>query len=244
MSQDRTFVPGMENTPSNANGSLSSFYSRSAANSIGNSPKGTVVPGMSAQNGGASNQFHSTNTPSPVQQARETAQGMPVVGFLYSISNQGIPEYWPIMLGYNRIGRNADNEVVLNEQTISGIHAGLMIQKKRNTGEVVAVIRLEEGRTGVLVNGEEVDLRFSSECKNGDILTIGSNYEMILILIQAEMAGLRIAENFIPVEAAVVEEEPVVEPPKRPGFNPYNNRGTMAQDGAPSFDNPGGTRFM
>ena len=212
----------------------------------GSQPRGTIVPGMSGHQGGPQQPSLQTQTATPQQS--QGISGQPVLGFLYSISNQGIPEYWPIMIGYNRIGRNADNEIVLNEQTISGLHASVMVQKKRTTGEVVAVIRLEQGKTGVLVNGDEVDLRYGSECKNGDIVTIGTNYTFLVVLINAEAVGLAPAPNFISTQPEVVEDilpnGPI--PGPEPGFNPYSpsSRGTMALDGSTTMENAGGTRFM
>lgn len=239
MSQDRTFVPGMENTGA---GNLSSMYSRTSNSS---SFKGTIVPGMAPQtNGQASNQVA---VETPQTSGNAVSSGAPVVGFLYSISNQGVPEYWPIMLGFNRIGRDAENEIILKEQTVSGLHASIMVQKKRQTGDVVAIVRLERGRTGVLVNGEEVDLRYGSECQNGDILTIGENYTFILLLVNAEASGLSVASNFMKVEESESEKDEFDFSMKtRHGVINTNNvaRGTVALDGSAPIDVPGGTRYM
>lgn len=243
MSQDRTFVPGMDN----AMGMNDFMYSR---NTTGQFPStdihGTIVPGMAPKtNGSPSLPIESINSPSKDQESRNIAGGMPVIGFLYSISNQGVPEYWPLLLGYNRIGRNDDNEIVLHEQTVSGLHASIMVQKKRS-GEVVSVIRLEQGRTGVLVNDEEVDLRYGSECKNGDVIQIGSAYTLAVVLINAEAMGLKVAENFITSESKVsVEEEVFPFPPKDGPKRPRVERpGTIAMDGSTTIEAPGGTRFM
>lgn len=244
MSQDRTFVPGMEG----AAGMNDFMYSRNTAGQgfSNNVSNGTIVPGMAPQsNGKASQPIESMASPSSEQQSRSIAGGMPVIGFLYSISNQGVPEYWPLLLGYNRIGRNDDNEIVLHEQTVSGLHASIMVQKKRS-GEVVSVIRLEQGRTGVFVNDEEVDLRYGSECKNGDVIQIGSAYTLAVVLINAESMGLKVAENFIASEAKATEEEafpfPPFEGPSRP--RSAERPGTIAMDGSSAFEAPGGTRFM
>lgn len=240
MSQNNTMVPGMAD---NVNAGNASMYSRANTQSTftgeTSTSHGTIVPGMSMQ----------TGTPQvPIEtQSVTTAQsagisGQPVIGFLYSISNQGRPEYWPVMIGYNRIGRNKDNEIILREQTVSGLHASIMVQKKRSNGEVVSVIRLEQGKTGVLVNGEEVDLRYGSECKNGDIITVGTNYTFVLVLITAEAIGLSPAPGFIATENESDDNLPPMPNP----FNPYSaaNRGTMALDGSTSMENAGGTRFM
>lgn len=239
MSQDRTFVPGMESTGPSKNDFM---YSRSGA------PTGTYVPGMAPKsNGQEGSHMEAKNEPSAEQKTRGVASGMPVVGFLYSISNQGVPEYWPIQIGYNRIGRNTDNEVMLKEQTVSGLHASITVQKKRN-GEVIAVIRLEQGKTSVLVNDEEVDLRYGSECKNGDVIQIGSNYKFMFILVNAEAAGLCIAEGFMPVETEATQsqesEDDVLSRINRAPRTTITTVGTIAMDGTPIGDGPGKTRFM
>lgn len=244
MSQNNTMVPGMAD---NFNAGNAGMYSRPNTQSTfsggATATRGTIVPGMSMQNGAPQAPIE-TQTVTTAQSAGTS--GQPVIGFLYSISNQGKPEYWPIMIGYNRIGRNEDNEIILREQTVSGLHASIMVQKKRANGEVVSVIRLEQGKTGVLVNGEEVDLRYGSECKNGDIITIGSNYTFVLILITAEAIGLAPAPGFIATENEAEATLSDNLPPMNNSFNPYNasNRGTMALDGSTSMENAGGTRFM
>lgn len=243
MSQNRTFVPGIDDAGRN-----DFMYSRPTNPGVfSNGGMGTVVPGMSPKANGPIQ--HAVVTDTSASQQPVAVSGMPVIGFLYSISNQGIPEYWPVQLGYNRIGRNAENEVILNEQTVSGLHASIMVQKKRD-GEVVAVIRIEQGRTGVFVNDLEVDLRYGSECKNGDVIQVGSNYTFIFILINAEASGLKVAENFIPVETSSskgtsteskVEDILNLHKPVRPTGDRV---GTIAIDGSNSIEAPGGTRFM
>ena len=80
MSQNNTQAPG-----------IGDIYSRGASSAT----NGTVVPGMHKA---------ATDTPdTPV-----TAPTAPVVGFLYSISRKGIGEYWPVHIGRNKIGRDAD----------------------------------------------------------------------------------------------------------------------------------------
>ena len=231
MAQDRTFVPGIDDA------SKSDFmYARTSSSSgiSTASMSGTVVPGMVPQSGGKSNPPFEAK-----QESQKAVSGLPVVGFLYSISNQGIPEYWPLVLGYNSIGRNADNTVVLNEQTVSGIHASISIQKKRND-DIDAVVRIEQGRTGLLLNDEDVDLQYGSRCKNGDVITIGSNYKMIIIIINAKASGLSVAENFISTQP---EEEDVFDrKPQAP--RTIGGAGTISLDGSDMIEAPGETRFM
>lgn len=215
------------------------FYSRGTSRMNGNNSQGTIVPGMSgvAGNPHAARQENS--------QSRKFNEA-PVLGFLYSISRQGIGEYWPIHVGRNTIGRDATSDIVLAEYTVSGLHASLSVRKMKSNGKVIALIRDEGSKTGLLVNGEELGYE-GHECFNGDIITIGCNYTLLLVLINAEEAGLSVAEHF---EDALVEEEEDFIPvspinQNRPTFNPYdhNNRSTIAMDGNVG-EEPGGTKFM
>lgn len=108
MSQNNTQAPG-----------IGDIYSRGASSAT----NGTVVPGMHKA---------ATDTPdTPV-----TAPTAPVVGFLYSISRKGIGEYWPVHIGRNKIGRDADCDVILKEGTVSGIHALLNVNSRATTGSL------------------------------------------------------------------------------------------------------------
>ena len=86
MSQEKTAVPGLGDGFS-AN-PKSKLYSRSSTqvNYVNNSA-GTIVPGMEQMAPGAK-----------IKDPKD-GNSSPVVGFLYSISRQGIGEYWPVHLG-------------------------------------------------------------------------------------------------------------------------------------------------
>lgn len=232
MSQDKTFVPGIDDA------SKTDFmYSRPSApiNDETATMDGTVIPKMAPQT--------DENDASPLKSKKEgqkVVSGLPVVGFLYSISNRGIPEYWPLVLGYNSIGRNPNNNIVLNEKTVSGLHASIKIQKKRND-DVDAVIQIEQGRTGVLLNDEDVDLQYGGRCKNGDVITIGSNYKFLVIIINAKASGLSIARNFMPYSPEPTEE-PFTKKQRKP--RTITDPGTISLDGNDTFEAPGNTRFM
>ena len=111
-----------------------------------------------------------------------------------------------------------------------------------------------------MVNGES--LGFSAvECFNGDIITVGENYELVLLLIDVQTLGLRVSENFIPLEREmpVFEDDAPYTPggnATRPGdyppsFRPddfYGGRpatdGTVGLDGTVGGVKPGGTVGM
>lgn len=240
MSQNKTVVPGMgeeRSSKGRGEGAMGGFYSRTEVNGGYGRKRETVVPGMN--NVGVSDG----------QQQRRRVDGVPIMGFLYSISRQGIGEYWPIQVGRNTIGRAGNNDIVLPELTVSDFHATLAVRKMKSNGKVIALIRDEGSKTGILVNGEELGYE-GHECFDGDIITIGCNYTFLFILVNAEERGLSISSDF---QEAVVEEDIVDDIPSVPGnsgeratFNPYdhNHRGTMAMDGTPFIDEPGKTKFM
>ena len=194
---DKTFVPGMTETP------LS--YQQ---------------PDMRSYNAPAA------PTPAPAQ--------APVVGFLYSISRQGIGEYWPIYLGPNTIGRSADNNVQLLEGTISDHHACLSVKRMHSTGRLIASIRDVGSKTGMYLNEEELDYD-NHPCKNGDLLTIGSNYQLLVMLVEADTYGLRVADNFVPVENPSMDMGYQEDPQQNLMMDPYGPQG-MTQD--PMYQQP------
>lgn len=215
MSQNnKTVIKGLEPEASNS-GASSNFYGRGAE------AKGTVVPGMSGNPGVVTNAANVS--PSRGKQVRP-ASGKPVVGFLYSISKTAAGEYWPIHIGQNTIGQNPASDIVLPEGTVSSDHAVLVVRKMKNPEKVIASISDARSTNGTMLNGES--LGFSAvECKNGDIITIGDNYELYLILIDATALGLKVCEEFIPVQSEVEPQEgPIPAGYTRPGveFSPYD----------------------
>ena len=253
MSQNKTVIQGLEpaDAPNQNGGASSNFYSR-GGNSAG---RGTVVPNM------MDNPVESPNPMGrhqsvPQQQQKPLVSGKPVVGFLYSISRTAAGEYWPLHIGQNTIGQNPASDVVLPEGTVSSDHAVLVIRKMKNPEKVIASISDARSTNGTMINGES--LGFSAvECKNGDIITVGDNYELYLILVDAPTLGLAVSENFIAVKQ---EETTYYEGPEgysRPDddFQPYggptpppfgggfNPGGTVGFDGSGSGDK-GGTVGM
>ena len=189
-------------------------------------------------------------------QPKKPAMSKPVVGFLYSISRTVAGEYWPLHVGQNTIGKSETCDIVLKEGTVSEEHAVLMVRKMKNPETVIASINDARSTNGTMLNGES--LPFSAvDCKNGDIITIGDNYEMLLILIDTAKLGLKVSTDFI-----AAEEEPVAEEPTAPIFEPGATRpgqgydvfggptpppfggyagGTVGLDGSTAASNKGGT---
>ena len=259
MSQNKTVIQGLEpetNFGGAPNGASSNdFYSRGNQSSAA---RGTVVPGMmEAQQAGAPT---GSANPTATPQTRKVVQpGKPIVGFLYSISRTRAGEFWPIQLGKNTIGQAEDNDIQLPEGTVSSSHAVLLTRQGKNG--IIASIKDDQSTNGTKINGEPLDFG-AEECHDGDVITIGNNYELLLVLIDAEKRGLKAAEDFIPVEIQAAQETPEDIPSfpggmTRPGgFDPYNDGptawgnngggyspagGTVGMDGSVSGGNHGGT---
>ena len=198
------------------------------ASSSGNQ---TYVPGMQQNAPGVNND-------NPDGGGKENDKN-PVVGFLYSISRKGIGEFWPLHLGPNTIGRSADNDIQLLEASVSDKHASLSVRKMKTTGAIIASVQDIGSKNGMFLNEEELDFERHT-CKNGDVLTIGSCYKLVLLLIDTKTYGLSVAEDFVPVEDET--ESPaynnVINTSKRPSYD-----GTVDLSGNDNIEF-GGTQFM
>ena len=228
--QANTFVPGMD---SNLDGA-GNLYSRGGSPQGGAAFQETMVPGYR-----------------PVQQTQSNISsdavktGVPIVGFLYSISHNGIPEFWPLHLGPNTIGRSADCDIQLKEQTVSSNHAVLSIKQMKSTGRFIAMIRDVGSKSGMFLNDEELDYD-NHTCKHEDVITVGENYQLLLLLVDATNYNLKAAENFMPVtEAEQVQapvQAPVMSPYSRPG---HIDDGTVDLSGSNYMSAEGGeTRIL
>ena len=167
----------------------------------------------------------------------------PVVGFLSSISRKGIGEFWPLHLGTNKIGRSSDMDIVLKEMTVSEHHADILVkQLKKSENKVIASIRDAGSKTGIIVNDEELDYDMH-KCQTNDIITIGSCYRLLLLLIDAEQYGLTVAENFMPADEIESYENYANGDASDDMYDSANRNvdtGTVDLNGA-GFEGPGGT---
>ena len=269
MSQNKTVIPGLEQPRSPFQGGGSPYsipsgggqtpsqhnlYQRSQQQN----QRRTVVPGMNPMMGGIgpASADNTTFVEQHPQQQRVIQTGKPVLGFLYSVSRTAAAEFWPLCQGPNTIGQSSECDIQLAEATVSGNHAELMV-RKHNTGEVIAWITDAHSTNGTMLNGKS--LGFNPEaCKNGDIITIGDSYELLLILVDQAALGLKVRDNFIAVDTEesdnFVDDGPmpfIQDPHQRPtrqgdggaynsGYVPTN--GTIGIDGGGSgFGPKGGT---
>lgn len=241
MSQNKTVIPGLEPDANQGKGNASpNFYSRSSQPA-----RGTIIPGM-----GVNNAETAENRPQP---RPVNPTGKPVVGFLYSVSRTPAGEFWPLHIGQNTIGKSPSCDINLQEGTVSSDHAVLVVRKMKNPEKVIASISDARSTNGTMLNGQSLGFT-AEECKNGDIITIGDNYELFLILIDAATLGLKVSEGFIAIDSE--EEEDAFDGPEPffPGgrptragddYNPYDYNpgggGTVGLDGSNPFNDKGGT---
>ena len=207
-------------------------YSRSN-NYYDQQDMGTYVPGMHEN---ALNDDHEI-----VRHPQQNDD--PVVGFLYSISRKGIGEFWPLHLGTNTIGRSSDMDIVLKEMTVSEHHADILVkQLKKSQNKVIASIRDAGSKTGIIVNDEELDYDMH-KCETNDIITIGSCYRLLLLLIDADKYGLTVADNFMPADEIEGGENYSAVGGTDSMYDSSNRNvdtGTVDLNGA-GFEGPGGT---
>lgn len=243
MSQNKTRIQGLETAEGGGrasggyahNGGADNFYSRGSGN------KGTYVPGMESAHQRQSGRESNATEVEGVEPRRGAATGKPVVGFLYSVSRTAAGEYWPLQIGKNTIGQRASSDVPLAEATVSGDHAVLVVRQLKGTKEIIAAVTDTMSTNGTLLNGETIGFQ-PVECHNGDIITIGNNYELLVVLIDAAKLNLGVAKDFMPVDTEEEEDEaPIFNRGGSTNPGAYDPTGNPAAWGTTGMYSPGGT---
>lgn len=160
--------------------------------------KTLLYPGMPADNN-QETQVSGMGTSSP---AKSEYKSKPIMGFLYSVSKTAYGEFWPLYAGPNTIGRSKENSICLPEVTVSDFHANIVIRKMQNKGVangVTVFIRDSGSINGTMLNGMTLDLN-PIKCQHGDIITVGNNYELYVILVDPDSLGLSQKPDFKSVE--------------------------------------------
>lgn len=205
----------------------------------------TVYPGMPAVGAENGNQAMFT--------APKKDPGKPILGFLYSVSRTAYGEYWPLYVGPNAIGRGDKNAICLSEASVSDNHATLVIRRMQNNGEnngIFVFLQDTGSMFGTMLNGITLDFN-PKECHSGDIITIGANYELYLVLIDPQSLGLTQKEDFKAVDALpqidpVVPQNPATWVPQQPvGLQAGDAaKGTTPGNSATPFDGRKPTIYM
>lgn len=134
-----------------------------------------------------------------------TLQNRQIVGVLFSVSAGGKGEIFPIYLGRNIIGSGTNCDICLREGTVVPSHALLLARKEYDDDGMEHInlsISDNNSSYGTGLNDERLsDGR--NRCQNGDILTIGYNYRLLVSLFNSN-GKLSISGNF----EAMPEEKP------------------------------------
>lgn len=156
---------------------------------------GTMYPGMAA--------------PAPEQKSNNSGS-KPIMGFLFSVSKTPYGEFWPLYVGPNTIGRGSSNAICLAESSVSDSHATIVIRKMQKQGSnngIFVFVQDTGSMCGTLLNGDTLDFN-PRECKSGDIITIGANYELLLIIVDPDALGLQPKPDFQATDKAAAAAAP------------------------------------
>ena len=137
-------------------------------------------------------------------------QNRPLIGVLYSISAGVEGELFPVYVGRNTIGSDLSCDICLRETSVSAQHGILLARKQTNVqgDEYINVILSDTNSSyGTCVNGERLNFE-KVTCTDGDVISIGQNYVLVLSLFNA-LDKLTVAYGFdrIP-DPKIVEETP------------------------------------
>lgn len=144
-------------------------------------------------------------------------QNRPLVGVLYSISAGIEGELFPVYVGRNTIGSDFSCDICLRETSVSAHHGILLARKQFNEegNEYINVILSDTNSSyGTSVNGDRINFDKIS-CSDGDVITIGQNYVLVLSLFNA-LDKLSVAYGFdrIPEPQKAEENQEVpLQPP-------------------------------
>lgn len=117
----------------------------------------------------------------------------PIIGFLFSVSHLATGEYWVLRLGDTVVGNGDETDIELKEKTVSYIHATICATKEEDKPKVI--IFDNQSEEGTFVNGQLV-AETGTVCYNGDILTFGKHYQLLLLLADVHKYGLEPINGF------------------------------------------------
>ena len=127
-----------------------------------------------------------------------------LVGFLFSVSHVQEGEFWALYLGDTVIGNGEETDICLLEKTVSHIHA--TVTSQIDGGKLKVSIVDNQSVNGTLVNGEYITAT-DKVCYDGDIITIGKHYQLLLLLADTNKYGLTLSKGFQEGSSYNMEEE-------------------------------------
>ncbi len=111
--------------------------------------------------------------------AREVGEAAPeprrLSGFLVTFGLNKFGDYFPLYLGKNNIGRRPDNDVVLNDPSVSGHHAMILFRGN----QIIIEDKLSVNGTFINQGSESID---RENLKDGDIIRFGKVVCKLLVV--------------------------------------------------------------
>lgn len=135
-------------------------------------------------------------------------QNRPLIGVLYSISAGIEGELFPVYVGRNIIGSDLSCDICLRETSVSSQHGILLARKQYNQegNEYINVLLSDNNSMyGTSVNGERINFE-KVTCSNGDVISVGQNYVLVLSLFNA-LEKLSVAYGFERIPEPAKSEE-------------------------------------
>lgn len=198
MSQNKTIIPDSEFDPTfgdpYAGGGNQSLYAPSGyAEASGGAPMRTMMPGEVPDT--------PATTPAPAlpeirpEERAFHLQQRVLIGVLFSISRGILGEIFPLYLGRNILGSAANCDIVLSENSVSAEHAILYIRSDAYPDSYPMTLTDYGSTHGTMLNSN--DCRYETlEVKEGDVISIGKHYKLLLKLFDVKQAGLEEDANF------------------------------------------------
>ena len=147
-----------------AGGTVPSGGPRQAATSSGSTRRqGTVFIGPSG---------------APAGPAQESAQS-PLAGFLVSYTRAPHGDFWPLRYGRNTLGTDANCEVRLSGEGVSGAHAAVMVRPAEGAPRVY--VSDKDSTNGTFVNGADI-YNDKPTLAHGDRVRVG-DVELVVVLV-------------------------------------------------------------
>lgn len=119
--------------------------------------------------------------------AEQSFQVRTLAGFLYSVSHTTTGEFWPVYEGDNSVGNNENNDIFLNETSVSEQHANIVACIEDD--KLCIYIQDKLSDSGTFCNGQRVKTE-KTRCHNGDIITFGNSYQALLLFADARKYAL------------------------------------------------------
>lgn len=134
-----------------------------------------------------------------------------IIGVLFSISKSLHGEIFPLYLGGNMIGSSMSCDIRLGEMSVSEEHAVIFARCEGYPGECHLSVTDYGSTHGTTVN--QKDCRYETlPLKDGDILSIGKHYHMIVKLFDVSKSGLCEDSGFEAIQSVMDSDCAVAAP--------------------------------